>query len=263
MGSSIQAIDRLGDRNRVADVSRQGWGAYCQGVSTGSRWALEETSYHINCLELLAGSLAVKCFTKERAKAQVLLLMVNISAVYIYQQDGGNTLTPPVIPCQEPLGLVSQTQSFSESSIHSWDPECSGRPGIQSISSCQQLETESSSFQLSESDLDLPICITSNNSTGPVRELEPRPLSSEHRRFHTGLVNIYAFPQFALMGRCLSQIQSHHVTHSTCSSSLASSTLAPPPSGPMHRRSPSPASSSRPVDPRGQNPPSQSMIYHS
>ena len=37
------------------DASRQGWGAYCQGMSTGGRYLPEETSYHINCLELLAG----------------------------------------------------------------------------------------------------------------------------------------------------------------------------------------------------------------
>ena len=63
------------------DASRQGWGAYCQGMSTGGRWLPEETSYHINCLELLAGSLAIMSFTKNKAKAQVLLLMDNISAV--------------------------------------------------------------------------------------------------------------------------------------------------------------------------------------
>ena len=31
------------------DASRQGWGAYCQGMLTGGRWLPEETSYHINC----------------------------------------------------------------------------------------------------------------------------------------------------------------------------------------------------------------------
>ena len=86
----------------------------------------------------------------------------------IYQQDGGSTLTPPVIPCQEPLGLVSQPQPVSEGSIHSWDPEFSGRPGIQSIAGCKQLETETSCFQLSVSDLGAPehrpisTCVTSN-----------------------------------------------------------------------------------------------------
>ena len=36
------------------DASRQGWGAHCQGELTGGRWLPEEeTSYHINCLELL------------------------------------------------------------------------------------------------------------------------------------------------------------------------------------------------------------------
>ena len=45
--------------------------------------------FHINCLELLAGSLAAKCFTKPKVKAQVLLLMDNVSAVTYINKMGG------------------------------------------------------------------------------------------------------------------------------------------------------------------------------
>ncbi|XP_028411552.1 uncharacterized protein LOC114534197 [Dendronephthya gigantea] len=41
------------------DASRKGWGAYCEGVSTGGPWCSEEKRLHINCLELLAGSFAI------------------------------------------------------------------------------------------------------------------------------------------------------------------------------------------------------------
>ena len=71
------------------DASRQGWGAYCQWMSTGGRWLPEETSYHINCLELLAGSLAIMSFTKNKAMAQVLLLMDKVSAVTYIDKMGG------------------------------------------------------------------------------------------------------------------------------------------------------------------------------
>lgn len=175
------------------DASRPGGGAYCQGVSTGGRWALEESSYHINCLELLAGSLALKCFTKNRAKAQVLLLMDNISAVTHINKMGGGGAHPPLLSYLA-KNLWDWPQPVSEGSIHSWDPECSGRPIIQSIAGYQQLETETSCIHSSVSDLGAPehrpICVTSINPTGPVRELETRPLSSAHRHFHTGLVNI-------------------------------------------------------------------------
>ncbi|CAB4020243.1 Transposon Ty3-G Gag-Pol poly, partial [Paramuricea clavata] len=63
------------------DASRKGWGAYCQGISTGGPWCLEEKRLHINCLELLAGSLAIKTFTKDKVCAHVKLLMDNTAAV--------------------------------------------------------------------------------------------------------------------------------------------------------------------------------------
>ena len=58
-------------------------------MSIGGRWLPEETSCHINCLDLLAGALAVMSFTKNKAKAQVLLLMDNILAVTYINKMGG------------------------------------------------------------------------------------------------------------------------------------------------------------------------------
>ncbi len=46
------------------DASTKGWGAHCQGISTGRRWSPEEAELHINCLEVLAGSFALKTFAK-------------------------------------------------------------------------------------------------------------------------------------------------------------------------------------------------------
>jgi len=41
-----------------SDAYRSGWGAVCQEVSTGGRWTLEETKFHINYLECKAMFLA-------------------------------------------------------------------------------------------------------------------------------------------------------------------------------------------------------------
>ena len=59
----------------------------------GGLWSLKESMYHINCLELLAGFLAIKCFTKSKASGQVLLLMDNVTAVaYINRMGGTHSL---------------------------------------------------------------------------------------------------------------------------------------------------------------------------
>ena len=52
------------------DASRQGWGAFCNGVSIGGQWSQGESLFHINCLELLAGAFAVKTFGKAKFKCE-------------------------------------------------------------------------------------------------------------------------------------------------------------------------------------------------
>ena len=71
------------------DASKVGWGAVCQGVRTGGLWSQMEKKLHINCLELLAGSFAVKSFTKNRLCAHVRLRMDNTTAVAYVNRLGG------------------------------------------------------------------------------------------------------------------------------------------------------------------------------
>ena len=47
-----------------SDASSHSWGASCQGTSTGEPWTPLEKKWHINCLELLAVTLALKTFVK-------------------------------------------------------------------------------------------------------------------------------------------------------------------------------------------------------
>ena len=44
----------------LVDVSMQGWGATCQGVSTNGKWSSQKSIQHINLLELKAAFLASK-----------------------------------------------------------------------------------------------------------------------------------------------------------------------------------------------------------
>ena len=64
------------------DASRKGWGAYCMGVSTGGQWTESESQLHINCLELLAGTFAIKTFAKGKVQMKVCLLMDNMTATH-------------------------------------------------------------------------------------------------------------------------------------------------------------------------------------
>ena len=71
------------------DAPTKGWGAHCQGVSTGGRWSPLEKEQHINCFELLALSLAVKTFAIGVAKAHILLFLDIVSPVAYINKLGG------------------------------------------------------------------------------------------------------------------------------------------------------------------------------
>ena len=53
-----------------SDASLTGWGATSQNQRTGGPWAQTECRMHINCLELLAATLAVKTILKNKTGCQ-------------------------------------------------------------------------------------------------------------------------------------------------------------------------------------------------
>ena len=59
----------------------QGWGARCGEQTTGGAWSHQEAEFHINCLELLAVTLAVQSFAKDKCKISILLRIDNTTAV--------------------------------------------------------------------------------------------------------------------------------------------------------------------------------------
>ncbi|KAM4748674.1 LOW QUALITY PROTEIN: uncharacterized protein WCC33_006046 [Rhinophrynus dorsalis] len=77
-----------------SDASLLGWGARMGDISSGGKWSPAEASLHINCLELLAGSFALKSLAKDRVHCCVLLKMDNISAVRYINKLGGTKSKP-------------------------------------------------------------------------------------------------------------------------------------------------------------------------
>ena len=77
------------DMTIETDASTTGWGALCQGVRTGGPWTQTERQQHINCLELTAALLAVKCFAKNKANILIHLRMDNTTALTYINKFGG------------------------------------------------------------------------------------------------------------------------------------------------------------------------------
>ena len=83
-----------------SDASLQGWGAVSNGTRTGGPWSGQERTLHINSLELLAGSFAIKAYTKHRNNIHVLLQMDNSTAVpYMNKMGGTRSLSLSLQAC--------------------------------------------------------------------------------------------------------------------------------------------------------------------
>ena len=73
-----------------SDASKKGWGAYCQKVSTGGQWSLQESKLRINVLELLTIKLALLTFSKMFNLSLVHFQVDNMSAFsYLMKMGGG------------------------------------------------------------------------------------------------------------------------------------------------------------------------------
>ena len=127
------------------DTSRQGWGAYCQGMSTGGRWLPEETSYHINCLASRLSSRNV--LHQEQSQGSGTTADGQQFSSNLHKQNGRDTLPHAILPSQKSMGLGPHPQYVGDSVLHPRNTECRSRQGIESISRFQRLETSFRSFQ--------------------------------------------------------------------------------------------------------------------
>ena len=64
-----------------SDASKIRWGAECLGTTTGGMWTADETSDHINCLELKAALFALQSLCKEKFNSHIQLQSDNSTTV--------------------------------------------------------------------------------------------------------------------------------------------------------------------------------------
>ena len=184
-------------------------------MSTGGRWSLQESTHHINCLELLAGSLAVKCFTKSKAKAQVLLLMDNVTAVtYINNMGGTHSRLLSQLAKNLWDWCLSHNVLLSAQYIPGIQNIQADRPRVEGIPRLQRLETEPNCFQQPVSEMGtsrhrLTFQFDHYVSWRP----DPSAIHTDAFTLNWTTFRGYAFPPFAMIGRCLQLIQSQKVEH--------------------------------------------------
>ena len=122
------------------DASQRGWGAFCNGVSTGGQWSQGESLLHINCLELLAWGLCRQDLCEGQNSNEGLPINGQHNCSPLHKQDGRHQVPCPRQYGSRSLGVVLTSQHPPRSAVLTGSSKYSGRPGIQSIFRPTRLE---------------------------------------------------------------------------------------------------------------------------
>ena len=139
---------------------------------------------HINCLELLAATLATKTFLKDQVGVSVLLQLDNQTAV-AYINNMGDSLSPSNGFSQSTMDVGFVQGYCSEYGTHSRGLERCGRCRVQVHERQDKLETSSEAVQGNRSAVGPPggrlVCISTIQSTSALLQLETRSFGGSNR----------------------------------------------------------------------------------
>ena len=197
-----------------SDASLTGWGAVCQDQRTGGPWSSEERQMHINCLELLAATLAIQTFAKNRTGLSVLLRIDNTTAV-AYINNLGGTVSKDLLELAKNLWMWCLERNIHITAQH--------LPGI-----LNEVADTESRVMIDRSDWKLnPTIFTKiNQIMGPVQvDLFASRLTTQCRHYFSwrpdpyaeatdaflqdwSQVRGYANPPWNMVGKVLAHVQS-------------------------------------------------------
>ena len=209
-------IKREVDLTIDSDASLIGWGAACREQTTGGPWSAQESASHINCLELLAATLAVQTFAKNCTGLSLLLRIDNTTAV-AYINNLGGTVSAELVTLAKNLWMWCLERNIHITAQH--------LPGV--LNSTADAESRT---MLDRTDWKLHPAIFRdiNNQFGPIEvDLFASRLTSQCQHYFSWRPDPYAAatdaflqdwstglgfanPPWNLIGRVLSQVQTQH-----------------------------------------------------
>ena len=200
-----------------SDASNTGWGACWNNQKTGGHWSFQESQLHINAKELLAAFLALQTFVGNRKGINVLLKIDNMTAVYYINRMGG-THSKKLMEITSQIWNWSLDRKIALSAEH--------LPGVQNVVADRESRRKR---DCSEWKLDPTIFRRIMQTLGPCQvdlfasrisaqlpmymswKPDPGAVATDALSQSWTSMKGYAFPPFALIGRCLSKIQRERV----------------------------------------------------
>ena len=200
-----------------SDASNTGWGARCGPLRTGGQWSLQEKNLHINGKEMLAAFLAVQTFVRDQKEIHVRLKVDNTTTVCYINRMGG-THSPQMMQLTHRLWNWSLERRILLSAEH--------LPGrLNQIADREsRMHGDSSEWKLSPlvfrqimkqmgaCQIDLFASrLTAQLDTYMSWRPDPGAVATDALAQPWNLTRGYAFPPFALIGRCLRKVHKEKV----------------------------------------------------
>ena len=210
-GKKIQS--REPDMTIETDASMLGWGAVCAGVRTGGLWSQVENRNHINYLELLAATFAVKSFAKFTRNAHILMKMDNRTAIFYANRMGGtHSLKLSNLAIQLWQWCLERNLTLVAEHLPGVD-NCIADEESRTIHSTTEWKLQRSTFQLliqtfGTCDVDL-FATRLNTQLEKFVSWRPDPEAIGADALQLTWTNWkgYAFPPFCLIGKCLKKVR--------------------------------------------------------
>ncbi|XP_045124296.1 uncharacterized protein LOC123512156 [Portunus trituberculatus] len=200
------------------NASNSGWGGSLNQVSPGSSWSLEETSLHINALELKAILFTLQAFWQEVKGKHIKNFCDNSTAVTYVNEMGGTKSLPcndlsiliwdwcvdneVWITCSHIPGKANYEADEASRIFNSWH-ECKLDVNVFS-SLCSTFGTPSIDLFASRLNKQIPIFCS----------WKPDPEAMYFDAFSLNWTNFtlpYLFPPFSLISRCLQKMGAEQV----------------------------------------------------
>ena len=203
-----------------SDASKRGWGAHSthQDQTTGGIWNLEEAAHHINWLELKAAFLGLQAFARNLSNVHIHLLMDSTVAIAYLNRLGG---TRSYALCQLAISiwnwclqkgitvhadhLLGQLNVRADFASRNWNDYSDWMLDPEVFSQIQE--------KFGQFSIDL-FASFQNAQLPKFFSWKPNPnalavdaLAQQWNHFEFP----YAFPPFALIGRCLQKIREEKV----------------------------------------------------
>ena len=206
-GKSLLTLDL--DMIVETDASMLEWGAVCKGVQIGGLWSQVEQRNHINYLELLAATFAVKVFTKNKQNVQVHLRMDNRTAVFYVNRMGGTRSMSrlAILLCQWCL----ERNLFLSAEYLPGVDDCVADRESRVIHSSAEWQLHQGAFQQIMATFGkCTVDLFASRLNAQLEQFvswrpDPNAIGTDALQLSWDRWMVYAFPSFCLIGRCLTK----------------------------------------------------------